>query len=194
MSLFLPSYDSSAPRESSGRKRDTRWLLSFADLITLLLAVAAMTLTTSGASSKSFSSATEELPPAGLGTGIAQSEVFGESDTVYLFAADLEEGVDRVPRLQDKQLILQEKCRGSCVYEIEVMSCSRKESGATWHRSLTQLLTVHRHFFDGVSQSPPLLRMVSLGEECGLLGYPGRSADLPLMAVRYRERSMVSDG
>jgi hypothetical protein len=186
--------DSSASKKNTVRKRDTRWLLSLADLITLLLAVTAMTLAASDTSAGRSSSSATELPQSGVGTGIAQSELFGESDTVYLFAADLEEGVDELPRLRDKQRILQEKCRGSCVYEVEVMSCSPKGSGVAWHSSLTRLLTVHRHFFDGVPESPPLLRMVSLGNECGLLGYPGERADLPLIAVRYRERNRFSDG
>lgn len=172
------------------RKRRSTWLLSLADLVTLLLAVTAVSLTAGRLEYLPHQSGGASSGDSGVGIVIAPSPDEVVSRTVFLFREQFSGEELELTAKAIKSLELPKNCSNSCNYLIEVMSCSPQSTGeqsAVWHETLLRLLTLHRQLFDGQEQVSGTVKMTSLGSQCGLLGYTGERKEQPVMAVRLRE-------
>ncbi|MCB0329556.1 MAG: hypothetical protein KDD70_07830 [Bdellovibrionales bacterium] len=186
----LPCIPSSPGRLGNSGKRST-WLLSLADLVTLLLAVTSVSLTAGNLDSFTSQRGGVKEGSSGVGIQIAHTPTETVGMTVFLFreqfvGIDQELSAEAVKFLKSNM-----NHQSSATRELEVMSCEAGTSNLEWHGSMLRLLTLHRHLFDGKPKGRGEVKMVVLGKHCELLGYSGTSEGQPVLAIRVREKDMT---
>jgi hypothetical protein len=182
---------------SHGRKRGN-WLLSLADLVTLLLAFIVVVLTAGRLDSAGFEEIYNTVSGrSGVGIQIAHPLTEERGDIVFLFPEHFQEGGAAVTPYVSNMLKILLKCEAGCPQSLEVMSCTptaQSGEGAELHESLRQLLTLHRQLFDeelgeGLAGN---VRMSVLGRFCEALGFQGENTEAqPVAAIRVVRRNEV---
>ncbi|NBW39609.1 hypothetical protein EBR25_01255 [bacterium] len=170
------------------------WLISLADLLTLLLAAVIMGWCLQGEvpAITQVSEIADKLQSEGVGTHIARS--FPETSTkmLLLYEEHFQEGGRELAELLKSLRASSDKCLESCTLLIEVSACAEDSGGHVTevrHAALERLLIIHRHLFDGNGVRNERVRLASMGTECRALRFSegGQPANSPVAIIRLRK-------
>lgn len=171
------------------------WLISFADLLTLLLASVLMSWCLGGKlpELRQVSDNTIEKRYSGVGIQVADSFESTREKVAFLFERDFQNGGESLRQFLDGIWRNSDNCLGSCDFQVEVATCGSDVGGsgaAMRHASLGRLLMVHRHLFDSESVRSQRVRLSLIGSRCEHLGFNGVESKqgYPVAAIRLRDK------
>ena len=169
------------------------WLISFADLLTLLLASVLMGWCLLGElpELRQGPDITFEKQESGVGIQVAKFDGSTPEKVAFLFERDFQNGGELLRKFIDGIGRDSDNCLGSCDFQVEVASCGSDVEGgmaAMRHASLGRLLMIHRHLFDGNAVRKQRVTLSLMGSRCDDLGFTGadRTQDYPVAAIWFR--------
>lgn len=146
------------------------WLLSLADLVTLLMSVIIVTAELSNSPESKTSSLMPRSEPLTIGTSFAKSSIAEISEQVVFKSGDFENASSELSISGLKTLKLLDNFKDKKPQQVNLKSCLGNGTNTNWHESLSQLLTLSSHAFDGVKGAER--RIVVMADDCSVRNKP----------------------
>lgn len=170
------------------------WLISFADLLTLLLASVLMGWCLRGElpDLRQVSDIALKKQVGGVGIQVAAPFVSTREKVAFLFERDFQNGGESLRKFLEGLWSESDNCLGSCDFQVEIATCGSDVGGsmaAMRHASLRRLLMIHRHLFDGKSVRSQMVTLSLMGSRCEDLGFRGVESEqeYPVAAIRFKD-------
>lgn len=171
------------------------WLISFADLLTLLLASVLMGWCLRGELPylRQVSDIALKKQVGGIGTQVATPFAGTREKAVFLFERDFQNGGESLRKFLEGLWSESDNCLGSCDFQLEIATCGSDVGGsmaAMRHASLRRLLMIHRHLFDGKTVRSQMVTLSLMGSRCEHLGFIGAESKqgYPVAAIRFKDK------